>query len=278
VLEPFLSEPLKTEFDRETVYLGSEIIARFRAYVDDFQIYCLSKKLKAMIGNSISTIKLAVEHEGKRLVNIPLITTSKLLELKDISHKTDSTGVFITSVPKIKSTENVQKIEVGIDFQPWLDVATSSAFIKKLFKNVKTHQIDVPVYVYTPTVYVSSEEKHFGTKEEGANTIRFAAESALTQLGFTPVANKSDAQIFLNFSSDTRKGREEKGQKMFTAFLNMKVQAKDLDDRIIFNSNLNKLKGIQLDFVQADSEAYQQAVKAVKKTLIPEFVNSFVKE
>ena len=49
VLEPYLSEPLKTEFDRETVFLGSEIIARFRSYIDDYQIYCQSKKIKAMI-------------------------------------------------------------------------------------------------------------------------------------------------------------------------------------------------------------------------------------
>ena len=56
------------------------------------------------------------------------------LELKDLSQSTDTNGVFITSVPKIKSVETVQKIEVGIDFQTWLDEGSDSDFIKKLFK------------------------------------------------------------------------------------------------------------------------------------------------
>ena len=70
-----------------------------------------------MIGNSIDKIKLMVQYEDNRLSNIPLITSSVFLDLKDISKSTDTNGIFITSVPKIKSVEAVQKIEVGIDFQ-----------------------------------------------------------------------------------------------------------------------------------------------------------------
>jgi hypothetical protein len=277
VLEPYLSEPLKTEFDRETVFLGSEIIARFRSYIDDFYIFSLTKKIKALIGNSVDKIKLAVQYEDKRLAEIPLITTSSSLELNNISQETDTNGIFITSVPKIKSTETFQKIEVGIDFQDWLDAGSESDFIKKLFKGIKTHQINVPVYVYTPTVYVQTEEKHFGNDENGSD-IRYAAESALTEMGFTPVGNKNDAQIFLNFKIDSRKGIEQKGQKMFTAFSDMSVQAKDLDKRVIFSKTVNKIKGIQLDFAQAENDSYQQAIKQVKESIIPELVNSFIKD
>ena len=58
----------------------------------------------------------------------------------------------------------------------------------------------------------------------------------------------------------------------------MSVQAKDLENRIIFSKTINKIKGIQLDFKQADDESYQQAIKEIKKTVIPDFVNSFVKD
>ena len=277
VLEPYLSEPLKTEFDRETVFLGSEIIARFRSYIDDFYIFSLTKKIKAMIGNSVDKIKLAVQYKDDRLAEIPLITSSSSLELNNLSQETDTNGVFMTSVPKIKSPETFQKIEVGIDFQNWLDAGSESDFIKKLFKGIKTHQINVPVYVYTPNVYVQTEEKHFG-KDDNGTDIRYAAESALTQLGFTPVGNKNDAQIFLNFKIDSRKGIEQKGQKMFTAFSDMSVQAKDLNKRVIFSKTVNKIKGIQLDFAQAENDSYQQAIKEVKESIIPEFVNSFIKD
>ena len=65
---------------------------------------------------------------------------------------------------------------------------------------------------------------------------------------------------------------------MFTTFLDMNVQAKDLEDRVIFSKNINKIKGIQLDFEQADNESYKQAIKEIEKTVIPDFVNSFVKD
>ena len=65
---------------------------------------------------------------------------------------------------------------------------------------------------------------------------------------------------------------------MFTAFLDMNVQAKDLKNRVIFSKTINKIKGIQLDFKQADDESYQQAIKEIKMTVIPDFVNSFVKD
>ena len=276
-LEPYLSEPLLTEFDRENVYLGSEIIARFRSYVDDFQLYCVSKKISAMIGNTVSKIDLAVEYEGNRLSNIPIMAVSADLELKDTSKNTNENGVFTTSVPKIKSTQAIQKIEAGINFQDWLDEGTKSEFIQKLFKSVKTHQITIPIYVYTPTVFVSSEEKHFSVVKKESE-LRFAAESALTKMGFTPVGNKKEAQLIMNISADTQKGREVKNQKMFTAFLNMSVQVKDLQGRIVFSDNITKLKGIQLDFNQADLNAYQLAKDEISNTIIADFVDSFTKD
>ncbi|MDB0006628.1 LPP20 family lipoprotein [Flavobacteriales bacterium] len=276
-LEPYLSEPLLTEFDRENVYLGSEIIARFRSYVDDYQLYCVSKKIRAMIGNTVSKIDLAVEYDGNRLSNIPLMAVSADLELKDISKNTNENGVFTTSVPKIKSTQAVQKIEAGINFQDWLDEGTKSEFIQKLFKSVKTHQITIPIYVYTPTVFVSSEEKHFNIDKKESE-LRFAAESALTKMGFTPVGNKKEAQLIMNISADTQKGREVKNQKMFTAFLNMSVQVKDLQGRIVFSDNITKLKGIQLDFNLADLNAYQLAKEEISNSIITDFVDSFTKD
>ena len=99
----------------------------------------------------------------------------------------------------------------------------------------------MPVYVYTPTIYVQTEEKHFG-KDENGSDLRFAAESALSNMSFTPVGNKNDAQIFLTVKADTKKGIEKKGQKMFTAFLDMSVQAKDLKTESYSARPLIKLK------------------------------------
>lgn len=274
VLEPYLSEPLRTEFDREDVFLGSEIIARFRSYIDDFQIYSLSKKLKAMLGSTIDNIELAVEYDGRRIANIPLLAVSKALELENYSTKTDQNGIFATSIPKIKSTEAIQKIEVGINFQDWLNQATQSDFIQQLFKSVKTHQIIVPVYVYTPTVFVESDEKHFGLKGNFSD-LRFAAESALSAQGFTSIGSKNDAQLIMTITANTEKGRQLNGQKMYTSFLSLSVQVKDLNQKLVYSKSIQRLKGIQLDFEKSDLDAYRLASNKIKDEIIPDFIDGF---
>ncbi len=277
ILEPYLGEPLKTEFDRETVFLGSEIIARFRSYIDGYQIYCLTKKINAMVGSSVETIELAVEYDGQRVANIPLMTVSKPLELKNYQETTNENGMFTTSIPKINSTESIQNFEVGIDFNDWIEEGSESTFIQTLFRQVKTHQIIVPVYVYTPTVFVQSEEQHFG-KDVNSSTLRFAAESTLSKLKFTPVGNKNDAQLFMTISASSQKGKATNNQKMYTAFVDLNVQVKDLQGRIVFSKNVQKIKGIQLDFEQANSNAFQQVSTQLKDDIIPEFVNRFIME
>ena len=277
VLEPYLGEPLNTKFDRENVYLGSEIIARFRSYIDDFQVYCLTKKINAMVGSSVKTIDLAVEYKKTRQANIPLITVSKYLELKDYQSISNQNGVFTTSIPKIKSTESVQNFEAGIDFKDWIEAGTESPLIQKLFKSVKTHQIIVPVYVYTPTVFVKSTEKYFG-KETTSSNLRFAAESALSKLDFTPVGNSQDAQLFMTISADSEKGKATSNQKMFTAYVDLNIQVKDLQERIVYSKSVQKIKGIQLDFDQANSKAYQQVANQITDEIIPDFVDRFIME
>ena len=42
--------------------------------------------------------------------------------------------------------------------------------------------------------------------------------------------------------------------------------------------NVQKIKGIQLDFEQANSNAFQQVSTQLKDDIIPEFVNRFIME
>jgi hypothetical protein len=276
VLKPYLSDPLFTEYDRKKVFLGSEIISSFRSFVDDFRINYVGKKIKVMIGDEVGNIKVLVQHDKKALKNIKLKISSDNLVVEKFSETTDENGIFTAIVPKITSTEAVQKMYVSINFEDWINQSTQDSFIKKLIESIPTHQINIPVYVYTPNVYVSSEEKHFG-KTKISSDLKFAAESALNKLGFTAVSNKNDADLYMKILSDTEKGKVINGQKMFTAYLNLTIQVKDNNDLIVFSDQANKIKGIQLDLNLANSDAYKAAKEEIENTIIPNFVHSFVK-
>lgn len=277
VLKPYLSEPLACRLESRNVFLGSEVIAQFRNFMDDFRILSLNKKVKVMLGNKLGELKFAVEFNEDRVDNIPLVFVSDIIDVTPFSSATDERGIFTAIVPKITSTESVQKMQIGLDIEQWLQEATQDKFIKKLARGIKSHQINLPVYVYTPLVYVQSREKHFGTLYRSQD-LKFAAETALNKMGFTPTGNKDEAELFMTIEANTEKGREQVEQKMFTAFLNMSVQVKDKNDMIVFSEQLNKLKGIQLSFEQANTIAYENAQEELNKSIIPDFVDSFIQQ
>ena len=275
VLKPFLSEPLACQIDGRNVFLGSEIIAQFRSFMDNFRILSLNKKVKVMVGNKLGELKFAVEFNKTRVENIPLIFASDLLDVKPFSNVTDEKGLFLAIVPKISSTESVQKMQVALNIEDWLKEATTDKFIQKLARGVKSHQITMPVYVYTPLIYVKSKEKYFGSLYRSQD-LKFAAETALKKLGFSPTGKKDEAELFMQIEANTEKGRTQANQKMFTAFLNMSIQVKDKNEMIVYSEQLNKLKGIQLSFEQANTSAYEKAQEELNKSIIPNFVNSFI--
>tara|TARA_B110000003_G_scaffold188677_1_gene187544 strand:- start:9118 stop:10473 length:1356 start_codon:yes stop_codon:yes gene_type:complete len=276
ILKPYLSDPLYTEYDRKNVFLGNEIISSFRSFVDDFRMKYVGKKIKVMIGDEVGDIKIQVNHNQQPLKNVKLNISSSIMQVEKFSETTDENGIFTVIVPKITSAEAIQKMFVSINFEDWINESTSDEFIKKLIESIQTHQINIPAYVYTPNIYVVSQEKHFN-KEKVSTELKFAAESALNKLGFTAVSNKKDADLFMSIFSNTEKGQIINGQKMFTAYLNLTIQVKDNNDLIVFSDQLNKIKGIQLDLESANSDAYKGAKEEIENTVIPNFVNSFVK-
>ena len=277
VLKPFLSEPLACQLEGRNVFLGSEIIAQFRSFMDNFRILSLNKKVKVMVGNKLGELKFAVEFNKTRVENIPLVFASDILDVKPFSNATDENGLFVAIVPKISSTESVQKMQVGLDIEAWLKEATTDKFTQKLARGVKSHQITMPVYVYTPLVYVQSKEKYFGTLYRSQD-LKFAAETALNKLGFSPTGKKDEAELCMQIEANTEKGRTQAEQKMFTAFLDMSIQVKDRNEMIVYSEQLNKLKGIQLSFEQANTAAYEKAQEELNKSIIPSFVNSFIQQ
>ena len=124
-------------------------------------------------------------------------------------------------------------------------------------------------------IYVKSKEKYFGSLYRSQD-LKFAAETALNKLGFSPTGKKDEAELFMQIEANTEKGRTQTNQKMFTAFLNMSIQVKDKNEMIVYSEQLNKLKGIQLSFEQANTSAYEKAQEELNKSIIPNFVNSFI--
>ena len=229
----FLNESLDCIIDDQKLFLGTEIIAQFRTFLADFRLLSLNKKTNVMVGGNWSEMRFAVEFNKKRAKDIPLIFASDQLNIEPFKNVTDKNGVLTTLFPKITSTENIQKFQVGIDIDEWLNEASQDVFIQKLARSIKSHQITEAIYIYTPLIYVESKEKQFGILYRGQE-LKHATENALVKLGFTPTNDKSAAELFMNITSDTEKNNKIKQDEDYKASLSLELQVEDRNKLIVF--------------------------------------------
>ncbi len=271
----FLNESLDCVIDDQKLFLGTEIIAQFRSFLADFRLLSLNKKTKVMVGSNLGEMRFAVEFNKKRAKDIPLIFASDQLSIEPFKNVTDENGVLTTSFPKITSTENTQKFQVGIDISEWLNEASQDVFIQKLARSIKSHQISEAIYVYTPLIYVESKEKQFGILYRGQE-LKHATENALVKLGFTPTNDKSAAELFMNITSDTEKDNKLKQDEDYKASLSLEIQVEDRNKLIVFREKTDNIIGRESNFKMANTMAYEKAKSEIQEIIIPAFVNSFI--
>ncbi len=271
----FLNESLDCVIDDQKLFLGTEIIAQFRAFLADFRLLSLNKKTKVMVGGNLGEMCFAVEFNKKRAKDIPLIFASDQLSIEPFKNVTDENGVLTTLFPKITSTENTQKFQVGIDISEWLNEASQDVFIQKLARSIKSHQISEAIYVYTPLIYVESKEKQFGILYRGQK-LKHATENALVKLGFTPTNDKSAAELFMNISSDTEKDNKLKQDEDYKASLSLEIQVEDRNKLIVFREKTDNIIGRESNLKMANTMAYEKAKSEIQEIIIPAFVNSFI--
>lgn len=271
----FLNESLDCIIDDQKLFLGTEIIAQFRAFLADFRLLSLNKKNRVMVGGNLGEMRFAVEFNEKRAKDIPLIFASNQLSIEPFKNVTDENGVLTVLFPKITSTENTQKFHVGIDISEWLNEASKDVFIQKLARSIKSHQISEAIYVHTPLIYVESKEKQFGILYRGQE-LKHATENALVKLGFTPTNDKSAAELFMNITSDTEKDNKLKQDEDYKANLSLEIQVEDRNKLIVFREKTDNIIGRDSNFKMANTMAYEKAKSEIQEIIIPAFVNSFI--
>ena len=271
----FLNESLDCIIDDQKLFLGTEIIAQFRTFLADFRLLSLNKKTKVMVGSNLGEMRFAVEFNKKRVQDIPLIFASDQLNIEPFKNVTDDNGVLTILFPRITSTENTQKFQVGIDISEWLNEASQDVFIQKLARSIKSHQISEAIYIYTPLIYVESKEKQFGVLYRGQE-LKYATENALVKLGFTPTNDKSAAELFMNIISDTKKDNKLKQDEDYKASLSLEVQVEDRNKLIVFREKIDNITGRESNFKMANTKAYEKAKSELQEIIIPAFVNSFI--
>lgn len=135
--------------------------------------------------------------------------------------------------------------------------------------------VDIPIRITKPSVCIESRESMYGSPL-GANRLGVAdaVAEALHQQGMQLTESCTDADLLLEIESDTERNGAAPGG-FHTAYLNARVRVvNNRTGDLILQKNLDRVKGVQLDWDAAGIAAYDKAAREIKGRFINDLVES----
>jgi hypothetical protein len=267
-----------TELNGEQVYLGNLMFSRLQDMAAGIHLGVLPERAVLDLNNGFSR-ELRVEAQYKdnqlsvNLSQLPvLIETPRNGRVFTERKSTSNEGVLLFEVKQV-STDNKQVARVSVDLVSIVPSDLKDPLVKTLLGTLTSVQTEVPIDIVMPTLYLVSVEKNFGheLRESG---VTGALKQALTERGFT-FTNSADADLFIDLSASTRKGGETSG--FYTAYLDLEIVfEKASDGTIIHNTSEKNIKGVQLNWEKAGSEAFRKGREQLEKRIVPEMVEALL--
>jgi hypothetical protein len=135
--------------------------------------------------------------------------------------------------------------------------------------------VDIPIRITKPSVCIESRESMYGSPL-GANRLGVAdaVAEALHQQGMQLTESCNEADLLLEIESDTERNGAAPGG-FHTAYLNARVRV--INNRtgdLVLQKNLDRVKGVQLDWESAGIAAYDKAGREIKGRFVNDLVES----
>jgi lysylphosphatidylglycerol synthetase-like protein (DUF2156 family) len=123
-------------------------------------------------------------------------------------------------------------------------------------------------------VYITSTEKSFGankTNHQVTNKIK----NFLANQGFEFTEQKDKAELWLDVNSDSEKGAVS--GSIFITYVTSVIRVSTAkENKEIYATTLDRVKGYSLDYERASQEAYNKSLEVLDKEKMPELLNAIL--
>ena len=136
--------------------------------------------------------------------------------------------------------------------------------------------LDILISLMKPVVCIQSSEFIYNQPMNGNRLgITDALAEALHQQGFQVTESCRDAGLVLEIESDTERHGSAAAGGFHTAYLNARVRVIHGESgNLILQKNLDRVKGVQLDWDAAAIAAYDKAAREIKGRFVTDLVES----
>lgn len=271
----YLDQPLKTSIDGKEVYFATEVMSYTQEMVGEIRIAAGKKVLSVLLGDLVSEEDAFFDvrsDKGVPLSQIPLKCEYKAVFFKNYNVQTNEQGKAGIPIGKMKQSKEEQFITAKLDFEELAFNQTKDKIVLKLLNYIPAKTGQIKLNVRAPKVYVISNEKEFGRRVNPIITP--TAKQVLTSRGLTVVTKKSDADLIMVITSNTKMIGSNGGTYQVELKGNVEVK-KVGSGEVVFSEVIQPSKGLQLNRTRASLDAYSKGETYVKRRLIPKLVNQY---
>ena len=277
-IQKYLAEPIRLEYEGKEILLTSEIIASMQVLFDKMDIALNPSQitLNRRVSTSEQTITAKVFDKAtkKVIADVPLKAEFEKGSGNVFpTYKTDGNGQAKILLTKISSRDLEQTVSVKVN--PLSFAGSSVTTIDSLIvQRMVVPRATVLLKVQRPTVYLAAVEKSLGAVKQ-SQQITNRIRNFLTNAGFEFTEDKNKAELSVDVNAKSEKGAVS-GSIYITYVTAVIRVAAVKDNREIYATTLDRVKGFSLDFERSSQEAYNKSVEILEKEKLPELLNSIL--
>ncbi|MFM7485554.1 MAG: LPP20 family lipoprotein [Cytophagales bacterium] len=277
-IEKYLAEPIRLEFEGKEILLTSEVIASMQMLLDKLEIAVTPSEVtlnrRVSIDDQSFTAKAYDKASKKKIADLPLRATFEKGSGNVFpDYKTNAEGNARILLTKISSRDLAQTVSIKVNplsFAGGTATKIDSLVVQKLVVPRTT----ILLNVQRPLVYVSSVERSLGNVKS-TQQVTNKIKNYLANAGFEFTDKKNKAELALDVDANSEKGAVS--GSIFITYVTAVIRVSSVkDNKEIYATTLDRIKGFSLDFERSSQEAYNKSLEILEKEKLPELLNSIL--
>jgi LPP20 lipoprotein len=277
-IEKYLAEPIRLEYEGKEILLTNEIYASIQQLLDRMHLVAnpssITLNRRVAQSDQAVVVKASFKDSGKEIPDLPLKAAFEK-GAGDVfpEYKTDGAGLAKILLTKISARDLEQSVGVKVNLMA-LAGQNASDIYTLVAEKLTVPKADILLKVQRPLVYLTSMEKSLGVDKSNrqlSNRIR----NYMANSGFEFTDERDKAELWMDVSADSEKGAVS--GSIYITYVTAVIKVATLkDNKEIYATTLDRIKGYSLDFDRSSQEAYNKSLETLEKEKLPELLNAIL--
>ncbi len=277
-VEKYLAEPITLTFEGREMILTTEIYASMQRLLDDFQLTATPSQIalnRRVAQGSQAVVVTAITKSGRKaLADLPLKAAFDKGS-GDVfpDYKTSVEGQAKILLTKIGSRELEQSVGVRVNLLAFAG-ANPSPIFALISSKMTVPMVSILMEVQRPIVFIAASEKNFGAVRQ-TQQITNRIKNYLSKEGFEFTEQREKAELVMSVTSDSEKGAVS--GSIYISYVTSVIHVSTAkDNKEIYATTLDRVKGYSLDHERASREAYTKSLEILETEKLPELLNAIL--